>query len=63
MCTIRFPSFAQLHYSIFSDALSEEAKSMLGNKKKKAGDGANESNAISVILDFKRYVFDKKMSQ
>ena len=45
------------------DTLSEEAKSVLGNKKKKTGDNSSDSNAITIALDFKRYVFDKSMAQ
>ena len=45
------------------DTLSEEAKSVLGNKKKKTGDNSSDSNAITITLDFKRYVFDKSMAQ
>lgn len=45
------------------DSLSEEAKSVLSIKKKKPSDNANDSNAITVALNFKRYVFDKSMAQ
>lgn len=45
------------------DSLSEEAKSVLSNKKKKNSDNTNDSNAINLVLNFKRYVFDKSMSQ
>ena len=47
----------------YIDTLSEEAKSVLGNKKKKTGDNSSDSNAITITLDFKRYVFDKSMAQ
>ena len=46
-----------------SDNLSEEAKSVLSIKKKKTGDNSNDSNAITIALNFKRYVFDKSMAQ
>ena len=59
---ISFLYYISFSYYI-SDSLSEEAKSVLSNKKKKNSDNTNDSNAINLVLNFKRYVFDKSMSQ
>ena len=50
-------------YNFISDKLTEEAISILSSKKKKTGENTNDCRTISLILDFKRYVFDKSMAQ
>lgn len=45
------------------DAASEAVKSSLGNKKKKTGDIPIDNNTTTLNLEFKRYVFDKRMAQ
>ena len=49
--------------NLFLDPVSEEAKSVMGSKKKKMGDSGNDANPITLMLNFKRYVFDKSMAQ
>ena len=49
--------------NLFLDPVSEEAKSVMGSKKKKMADSGNDANPITLMLNFKRYVFDKSMAQ
>ena len=62
--TVLLYYYIQKCFSLLADGLQETTKASLGKKKKKEKASPGESEKpVTVHLEFKRYIFSKKMTQ